>query len=144
MPYSCTECRIYFSDRTGTALAHSKIPLRKWAVAIYLKITSLKGISSMKLHRDIGVIQSAAWLMLHRIREAWKSPGNGKPFDGPVEVDVIYFGGKRRNMSIKQRQTLAGTGRGTVGKTAVAGINDRPTNQVQAPVVANAKSETMC
>jgi transposase-like protein len=51
------------------------------------------------------------------------------------------MGGKRRNMSNAKRKTL--TGRGTVGKTAVAGIKDRASNQVQAKVVANTKSETM-
>lgn len=72
MPYWCTDCRSYFSVRTGTALERSQVPLRKWAIAIYLEITSLKSISSMKLHRDIGVSQPTAWFMLHRIREGWK------------------------------------------------------------------------
>ena len=52
MPYWCSGCRRRFSVRVGTAMERSKVPLRKWAVAIYLEMTSLKGISSMKLHRD--------------------------------------------------------------------------------------------
>ena len=36
MPYWCADCRSYFSLRTGTAIALSNVPLRKWAVAIYL------------------------------------------------------------------------------------------------------------
>ena len=71
MPYWCTDCRSYFSIRTGTPLANSKVPLRKWAIAIYLCLTSLKSVASMKLSRDIGVSQPTAWFMLHRIREAW-------------------------------------------------------------------------
>ena len=39
----------YFSVKTGTPLASSNIPLRKWAIAIYLCLTSLKSVSSMKL-----------------------------------------------------------------------------------------------
>ena len=66
MPYWCTDCRSYFSVRTGTALERTKVPLRKWAIAIYLELTSLKSVSSMKLHRDLGVRQSTAWFMLHR------------------------------------------------------------------------------
>ena len=96
MPYWCSDCRSYFSVRTGTALERSKVPLRKWAFAIYLELTSLKSVSSMKLHRDIGVTQSTAWFMLHRIREAWDG-SNGSTFAGPVEVDETYFGGKERN-----------------------------------------------
>ena len=68
MPYWCTDCRSYFSVRTGTPIARSNVPLRKWAIAIYLCLTSLKSVSSMKLHRDIGVSQRTAWFMLHRIR----------------------------------------------------------------------------
>ncbi len=143
MPYRCRDCKRYFSVRTGTPIAKTNLPLQKWAVAIYLELTSLKSISSMKLSRDVGVSQPAAWFMLHRIREAWtrNGNGNGTPLAGPVEVDETYMGGKRKNMSHKKRKGL--TGRGPVGKTAVAGIKDRASNQVSAKVVRNTKSETM-
>ena len=51
------------------------------------------------------------------------------------------MGGKRRNMPKAKREAL--TGRGAVGKTAVAGIKDRDSNRVEAKVVRNTKSETM-
>ncbi len=140
MPYWCSDCRSYFSVRTGTPMSHSKIPLRKWAIAIYLSLTSLKSVSSMKLHRDIGVSQPAAWYMLMRIREAW-SAETDKPFSGPVEVDETYIGGKRRNMPNSKRKEL--TGRGAVGKTAVVGAKDRTTNQVAAKVVTSTDKETL-
>ena len=57
MPYWCTDCRSYFSVRTGTAIEKSRLPLRKWAFAIYINVTSLKSVSSMKLHRDLRVTQ---------------------------------------------------------------------------------------
>ena len=103
MPYWCSACRSYFSVRTGTPLECSKVPLRKWAVTIYLCLTSLKSVSSMKLHRDIGVGQKAAWFMLHRIRDAWsEDPGN--LFSGPVEVDETYVGGLERNRHKRDRK----------------------------------------
>ena len=141
MPYWCTDCRSYFSVKTGTPLANSKIPLRKWAIAIYLCLTSLKSVSSMKLHRDIGVSQPTAWFMLHRIREAWIPKGDGTPYDGPVEVDETYMGGKRKNMSNAKRATLEG--RGSVGKMTVAGAKDRATNQVSARVVPGTDKATL-
>ena len=49
----------------------SKIPLQKWAIGICLCLTSLKSVSSMKLHRDLGISQKTAWFMLQRIKEAW-------------------------------------------------------------------------
>ena len=142
MPYWCKDCRSYFSVRTGTPIARSNVPLRKWAIAIYLCLTSLKSVSSMKLHRDIGVKQSTAWFMLHRIREAWAGNGEG-PFEGPVEIDETYFGGKRKNMSKAKRKELAGAGRGAVGKTAVVGAKDRATNKVAAQVVEATDSATL-
>ena len=127
MPYWCTDCRGYFSVRTGTPIARSNVPLRKWAIAIYLCLTSLKSVSSMKLHRDIGVKQSTAWFMLHRIREAWAGESDG-PFDGPVEVDETYFGGRKKNMSKQKRREAFG--RRPAGKTMVMGAKDRATNRV--------------
>ncbi len=141
MPYWCADCRSYFSVRTGTALECSRIPLRKWALAIYLEITSLKSVSSMKLHSDLGVSQPTAWFMLHRIREGWKSNGRGSPFAGPVEVDETYIGGKRRKMSNARREQL--TGRGVVGNTAVVGGKDRETNRVAAKVVESTDKVTL-
>ena len=142
MPYWCTDCRSYFSVRTGTPIARSNVPLRKWAIAIYLCLTSLESVSSMKLHRDIGVKQSTAWFMLHRIREAWAEDDDDQ-FDGPVEVDETYMGGKRRNMSNSQRKELSGTGHGSVGKTAIVGMKDRDTNEVRAEIVEQTDGETL-
>ena len=139
MPYWCTDCRSYFSVRTGTAIARSNVPLRKWAIAIYLCLTSLKSVSSMKLHRDLNVSQKTAWFMLHRIREAWASETRGA-FAGPVEADETFVGGKESN---KHESDRAHEGRGAVGKTAVAGVKDRATRQVRAQVVPNTTGETL-
>lgn len=140
MPYWCPDCRSYFSVRTGTAIARSKIPLRKWAIAIYLCLTSLKSVSSMKLHRDLGISQKSAWFMLHRLREAWADEGD-TPFKGPVEADETYMGGLRRNMSKSKRHELKGQMR--AGKTAVIGVRDRASNQVRAKVVERTDSKTL-
>ena len=140
MPYWCTDCRSYFSVRTGTAIARSNVPLRKWAIAVYLCVTSLKSVSSMKLHRDIGVSQKTAWFMLHRLREAWAKE-SAVPFDGPIEVDETYMGGRRNNMPKSKRKGLEG--RGTVGKTAIVGAKDRVSNQVSAKVVKSTDKATL-
>ncbi len=139
MPYRCRDCRKYFSVKTGTVMAGSPVPLLKWLYAIYLDSTSLKGVSSMKMHRDIGVTQKTAWYMQQRIREAFAHVGP-LVFAGPVEVDETYIGGLERNKHAQDRKHL---GRGPVGKTAVVGIKDRATNQVAARVIESTDGETL-
>ena len=140
MPYWCRDCRSYFSVRTGTPLAHSNVCLRKWAIAVYLCSTSLKGVSSMKLHCDLGVTQRTAWFMLHRLRKAWEEESE-ETFDGPVEMDETYIGGKRKNMPKAKRKEL--TGRGAVGKVAVVGIKDRDSNKVAATPMPNVNQDAV-
>ena len=73
----------------------SNLPIRKWVIAIYLLTTSLKSVSSMKLHRDLGVTQKTAWMMAQKIREGWKS--GSAILSGDVEIDETYIGGRERN-----------------------------------------------
>ncbi len=114
-PYRCRSCRKHFSVKTKTLLHSSNIPLSKWAIAFYLYSTNLKGVSSVKLHRDLGISQSSAWYMGHRIRGMWDA-----------------------NADKKLRQ-----GRGSVGKMPVAGVKNRDTGQVSVAVVPVTNKVTM-
>ena len=77
-------------------------------------ITARKGFSSVQFAKHLGVTQKTAWYMEHRIRKACES-------ETPIlhgEVDEAYIGGKRANMS----NASSDTGRGSVGKAAVMGL----------------------
>ena len=137
-PFRCRDCRKHFSVKSGTLLHSSKIPLSKWAIAFYLFSTSLKGVSSMKLHRDLEISQKAAWYMAHRIRGMWDA--QTEKFAGPVEADETFVGGKQKNMHSNKRIKGA---KGTVGKAVVVGVRDRATNHVAASHVSGTDKPTI-
>ena len=138
MPYRCRGCKKFFSVKTGTVMQGSKIGYQGWLIAMYSLITNLKGTSSMKLHREIGITQKSAWHLAHRIREAWADKQT--PFAGPVEVDETFVGGLEAN---KHGDKKLRAGRGTVGKMAVAGVRDRETGKVLATVVPSTDREPL-
>ncbi len=145
MPFRCRDCRKRFSVRTGTVMQSSKLGYQTWLVAIYLLTTNLKGVSSMKLHRDVGISQKSAWHLAHRIREMWRRDGDPSaewPFFGPVEADEAFFGGKVGKMSAKRRKLFAGQGP-IANKIAVAGVRDRHTKQVRAVVIGTVTSDVL-
>ena len=138
MPYRCRECRKRFSIRSKTVMADTKLGYQVWLLAIYLLATGIKGTSSMKLHRDLGITQKTAWHLAHRIRAMWQA--GDFLLSGPVEADETYIGGKESN---KHESKKLKAGRGTIGKTPVAGVKDRGTKEVRVQVTPKVNRETM-
>lgn len=100
--YKCYACRKQFRATVGTVFEASHIALRHWLQAVYLMISSKKGVSSNQLHRATGVTLKSAWFMSHRIREAMREPhiAGGPKLGGSgmtIEADETYIGGKAAN-----------------------------------------------
>jgi transposase-like protein len=138
MPYRCRDCRKRFSVKTGTVMEGSNLGYQTWALAAYLLTTNLKGVSSMKLHRDLGITQKSAWHLAHRLRQAWED--QPPQFNGPVEADETFIGGKEGNKHKAQRSGVHG---GPMGKLPVAGVKDRETNRVSAAPVERTDGPTL-
>ena len=123
----------------GTVMEGTKLKYRVWAIGMYLYTMNIKGVSSIRLHRELGIGQKAAWFMLHLLRKAAEMETG--LISGPVEVDETFIGGKRRNMHNAKRNALKG--RGAIGKTAVIGAKDRATKRVAARVVKSTDRATL-
>lgn len=111
-----------FSLKTGTIFEDSPISLDKWLTALWLVVNCKNGISSMEIHRDLGVTQKTAWFMAHRLRAALNE--GGFMLSGEVEVDETFIGGKARNMHIAVKKRRI-TGSGAKDKVAVMGFLER-------------------
>ena len=143
MKYRCRTCKKYFDIKTGTMLQGTHIPLDTWIHAIYLAVTSIKGISSMKIHRELGVTQKTAWHLMHRIRMAMDIAHTlvgHVPMDGTVQMDEMYVGGLERNRHASKKLRL---GRGAVGKTAVVGIRHNESGLIRAQTFDNVNQQNV-
>ena len=105
--YQCNACRKQTSVKAGTIFESSKLPLRLWFKAMYLMTQSKKGISSIELGRRLGVTQTTAWTLKHKLAQVMIERNAAKRLEGEVQMDDAYIGGLHQGTY----------GRGAAGKT---------------------------
>lgn len=119
--YQCTACRRQTSPIAGTIFASTKLPLTTWFRAQYHLTQSKQGISSIELGRRLGVTQTTAWKIKHKLKQVMMERDASKRLVGRVEADDAYVGGER---------TGGKRGRGAAGKTPfVAAVETTPTGK---------------
>lgn len=106
--YQCSVCRTQTSLTAGTVFHATKLPLTKWFLAMFLLTKSKHGISSIELGRDLGVSQTTAWTVKHKLMQVMLERERSQPLAGRVEADDAYIGGAHHGGK---------RGRGARGKT---------------------------
>lgn len=137
--FKCGDCRQRFSIKVGTIFHDTKLPLRKWFMAIWLITNHKKGIASTTLARDLKITQKSAWHVLHRLRHAARTQSFNAPLDGPVEGDETYVGGKEKNKHADKR--IPGS-QGGANKAVVLGILERG-GELRAEVIQDTSAKTV-
>lgn len=145
----CRGCNKQFTLKVNTIFEDSPIGLDKWMTGFWMLVNCKNGVSSMEIHRTLGITQKSAWFMLQRLRTALhnRSFGSTTKLGGPdseVEADETYVGGKiqnmHRNADLKYKVETRGP---NFNKTIVQGILDRNLREVRATIVPNVKRETL-
>jgi transposase-like protein len=139
----CKGCKQQFSLKVGTIFEDSPLGLDKWMSAFWMICNCKNGVSSMEIHRALGITQKSAWFMLHRIREAMKDEPT--QLSGTIEMDETFVGGKVKNMHKNKRPKGTGrSGRPVAGqaKAIVVGMLERG-GRVRAEVVADRAREVL-
>jgi len=90
--HQCRRCRRQTSLTAGTLFHNTRKPLRQWFLAMFLFVSSKRGISSVELARQVGLSLPTAWLWLHKMRVAMEDRSR-LLLQGVVEVDEAYVGG---------------------------------------------------
>ena len=137
--HKCGDCRQRFSIKVGTIFEDTKLPLRKWFIAIWMVTSHTKGIASTQLAKDLKITQKSAWFVLHRLRHAARTDWFNRPLEGMIEADETYVGGKEKNKHKNKRKPGS---QGGANKIAVMGILKRD-GELRAKVVPDTTADTL-
>ena len=83
----------------GTMFQSTKLPLKKWFLAIYFMTQGKKGISTLDLMRKLNVKEDTAHLMKLKIMALMESREDGTRLESLIQIDDAYYGGKHEGKS---------------------------------------------
>ncbi|MEX0701651.1 MAG: IS1595 family transposase [Planctomycetales bacterium] len=135
--YKCKKCRQQFTVRIGTIFEESKLPLRKWLMAIHLMTSSKKGVSSHQIARELDITVKSAWFLTHRIREAMKQEPMAGMLKGQLEADECYVGARKPRVPVGKK------GRGSATKKAPVALIVERGGSAHARAVESVDSKTL-
>jgi transposase-like protein len=125
--WQCRRCRHQVSITAGTIFHGTRVPLRKWFLALFFVARHKQGISALQLQRDLGLgSYQTAWTMLHELRSALARRPR-QLLKGLVEADETLVGGARSGGK---------RGRGAPNKRMVAVLVERRKDSAGAAYLA--------
>lgn len=153
--WKCKDCAKQFSLTSGTIFHSRKLSLRDILGAISIFTNGAKGYAALQMSRDLGCDYKAAFVMLHKLREAIALARQEGALSGDVEVDGAYFGGyvkpaneradrkdrrKKNNQSGKRQVVVVMRERGgqtltVVGKNEAEGVAAARANVVAGSTI---------
>src|SRR6185295_8654270 len=134
--FRCSACRKDFTITSGTLFASHKLPLRGYLAAIAVFCNEVKGKSALALSRDLGLSYKAAFVLLHKLREAMAAELKGRVVGGEgktVEIDGGYFGGYVKPANLREHRVDRRFLQNRSGKRkAIVIVRERGGNSVPA------------
>jgi ribosomal protein L37AE/L43A len=109
--FQCSDCRLQTSPIGGTIFASAKLPPRTWSRALYHMTQSKQGISGIEPGCRLGVTQTTACKIKHKLAQVMLERDASRQLSGRVEIDDASAGGER---------TGGKRGRGAQGNTPFA------------------------
>jgi transposase-like protein len=140
----CRGCDKQFTLKVNSIFEDSPLGLDKWMIAFWMLVNCKNGVSSMEIHRTLGITQKTAWFVLQRLRLALQETSFVK-LGGPgseVEVDETFIGGKARNMHKDKRMKMKDSSADNWGKAIVMGMLER-SGKVRARVVPDRRKPAL-
>ena len=115
--WQCSQCKYRTGIKSGTMMNNSKLPMRKWYLAMAFMSFSKKGISATELQRQLGHSRyESVWSMMHKIRKAMGKRDGLYELAGMIEFDEGYF---ETEIKSRERENLK-RGRGSKRQVNVA------------------------
>ena len=123
--YKCNDCGRWFNDKTGTVMAHSRLPLRVWFFTAFM-------LQSKVSVRELAKTLKRPYVTVFRIvRKNLYLTASTIKLKGIVEMDEVYVkAGLKGKRNLKRKPRIRGLkrcGRGTyaVDKPPILGVVER-------------------
>ena len=88
--WKCRDCYKQFTITSGTLFSSHKLPLKTYLMAIALFVNEVKGMSALKLSRELDIQYKTAFVLLHKFRDALLETRDETPLNGVCEIDGAY------------------------------------------------------